>query len=95
VEDNLQGYRNSDVTAKARKFKGKKLMLIHGTADDNVHFQQTMMLTRALEEANVLFRQNAYPDESHGIVSLRPHFYRTLTDFILNDCFDLDRRVKK
>jgi len=32
VEDNLQGYHDSDITTKARKCKGKKLMLIHGTA---------------------------------------------------------------
>ena len=55
--------------------------------DDNVHYQQTMMLTRALEEADVLFQELAYPDENHGLVGLRPHFYHTLSNFMLNDCF--------
>ncbi len=62
------------------------LILIH-LSDDNVHYQQTMMVTRALEEEDVLFQQIAYPDENHGIVGLRPHFYHTLSNFILNDCF--------
>ena len=86
-DDNLRGYRASDVTSKAAKFRNKKLLLVHGTADDNVHYQQTMMLTRALEENDVLFQQLSYPDENHGIVSLRPHFYHSLTNFILNTCF--------
>ena len=105
--DNLKGYRASDVTAKAEKFRNKKLLIVHGTAgktfcqfklnvsmenfffvpDDNVHYQQSMMLTRALEEADVLFQQLSYPDENHGIVGLRPHFHHALSNFILNDCF--------
>ena len=59
-------------------------------ADDNVHYQQTMMLTRSLEESDVLFQQLAYPDENHGIVGLRPHFYHTLSNFVLNDCFGMN-----
>jgi len=86
-EDNLAGYQRSDVTAKARKLANKKYLMVHGTADDNVHYQQSMMLARAMEEADVLFRQLSYPDEAHGLVGLRPHFYHALTDFLLNDCF--------
>jgi len=86
--DNLQGYKDSDVTAKAAKLKNKKFLIVHGTADDNVHYQQSMMLTRALEEADVLFQQLSYPDEDHGIVGLRRHFYHALSNFILNDCFN-------
>jgi len=86
-EDNLAGYQRSDVTAKARKLSNKKYLMVHGTADDNVHYQQSMMLARAMEEADVLFRQLSYPDEAHGLVGLRPHFYHALTDFLLNDCF--------
>jgi len=86
--DNLEGYKASDITAKAEKLKGKKYLMVHGTADDNVHYQQSMMLTRALEEADVLFQQLSYPDENHGIVGLRPHFYHALSNFILNDCFN-------
>jgi fermentation-respiration switch protein FrsA (DUF1100 family) len=41
----------------ASKLRGKKLLMVHGTADDNVHYQQSMMMTRALEEADVLFQQ--------------------------------------
>ena len=46
-----------------------------------------MIKQRALEEADVLFQQLSYPDENHGLVGLRPHFYHSLSNFILNDCF--------
>lgn len=114
-DDNLDGYRISDVTSQARRLKNKKLLLVHGTAgmhiftflashkplymhfflDDNVHYQQSMMLTRALEEADVLFQQLSYPDENHGLVGLRPHFYHALSNFILNDCFGKNEAFKK
>ena len=51
-------------------------------------------MARALEEADVLFQQLSYPDENHGIVGLRPHFYHSLSNFILNDCFDKNEVVK-
>ena len=93
-DDNLAGYQASDVTSMAKKLSNKKFLMVHGTADDNVHYQQSMMLSRALEEADVLFRQISYPDEGHGLVGLRPHFYHTLTDFLINDCFQRNKVVK-
>ena len=47
----------------------------------------------ALEEADILFRQHAYPDEDHGIFSYHTHLYHSLTDFFLNDCF-AERKTK-
>merc|ERR1712029_524438 len=64
------------------------------TPDDNVHYQQSMMFSRALEEEDVLFRQISYPDEAHGLVGLRPHFYHTLTDFLINDCFQRNEVIR-
>ena len=55
-DDNLAGYQASDVTAKAKKLANKKYLMVHGTADDNVHYQQSMMFARAMEEADVLFK---------------------------------------
>ena len=40
-----------------------------------------------IEATLTSFRQLSYPDEAHGLVGLRPHFYHALTDFLLNDCF--------
>ena len=54
-DDNLAAYESSDVTRMADNFRGKKFFLIHGTADDNVHYQQSMMLARVLEKADILF----------------------------------------
>ena len=42
-------------------------MLNHGVADDNVHYQHSMLLTRALEENDIQFVQHSYPDENHSL----------------------------
>ena len=42
-------------------------MLNHGVADDNVHFQHSMLLVKELEEHDVQFVQHSYPDENHGL----------------------------
>ncbi|XP_050438092.1 venom dipeptidyl peptidase 4 isoform X2 [Adelges cooleyi] len=86
ITENGQGYRNGSLLTHVEKMRDKKYMLIHGTFDDNVHYQQSMMLSAELEHKVILFRQQSYPDESHGLSSVRPHVYRTIGSFFM-DCF--------
>jgi len=62
---------------------------VHGNADDNVHYQQSMILSRALEQNDVMFQQLSYPDENHGIngAGMRRHLYHSLEKFLFSDCF--------
>lgn len=57
VSDNLEGYENARLTKLADKLRNKKYMLVHGTLDDNVHYQQGMLLARTLERQDILFKQ--------------------------------------
>lgn len=84
--DNRAGYRKAQLTNKVENLRHKLFLLIHGTLDDNVHYQQSMILSRALEENDILFRQQSYTDEEHGIVNRQPHLYHTLQNF-LEECF--------
>ncbi|VVC29748.1 Hypothetical protein CINCED_3A012805 [Cinara cedri] len=84
--DNAVNYKNASLLTHAEKIRNKKYMLIHGTYDDNVHYQQSMMLSMELERRVILFRQQSYPDESHGLSSVRNHVYKTISSFLL-DCF--------
>ena len=88
-EDNPRGYNSSTPLWNISNLKNKKYYLIHGTHDDNVHYQQSMLLSAALEEADVLFRQQSYPDQDHSIGDYRKHLYHSLTAFFTEDCFQL------
>ncbi|XP_060074300.1 dipeptidyl peptidase 4-like isoform X3 [Ylistrum balloti] len=87
-EDNPDGYNLSNVSKNAKNFKSAKFMLIHGTGDDNVHFQNSAQLMRALVEENVYFRSQIYTDQQHGLDggNSRRHLYETMEDF-LKECF--------
>lgn len=86
--DNSVGYANSTLMRFIGNIKAynKSYMLVHGTRDDNVHFQQGMMLARALERNDIMFREITYPDEDHSLAGVRPHLYHSLEKFF-SECF--------
>lgn len=85
-QENPSGYDSNSPTTHAQLMKGKFLM-IHGTADDNVHFQNAMEFSEALIQNRKKFEFMAYPDKNHGIYggSTRYHLYQKMTDFILEN----------
>jgi dipeptidyl-peptidase-4 len=64
--DNVGGYREGSPVTHAGKLKGN-LMIIHGTADDNVHYQNFELLANELIKNNKLFSMLSYPMRDHGI----------------------------
>lgn len=85
-QENPSGYDNNSPTNHAHLLKGKFLM-IHGTADDNVHFQNAMEFSEALIQNNKQFDFMAYPDKNHGIYggNTRKQLYQYMTNYILNN----------
>lgn len=57
LTDNPDGYRNSSLLGRVEGLRNKQFYLVHGTADDNVHFQQSMELAARLERADIEFEQ--------------------------------------
>lgn len=55
--DNPHGYERSQLLNKVDNIKTKMYYLIHGTLDDNVHYQQSLLLAKVLEQKDILFRQ--------------------------------------
>lgn len=66
LSENARGYHDGSPINYARNLKGQ-LMIIHGTADDNVHYQSFEMLVNELIKDNKLFYMMSYPMRSHGI----------------------------
>ncbi|MGO4709181.1 S9 family peptidase [Chryseobacterium sp. 2TAF14] len=85
-QENPAGYDENSPTTYANLLKGK-FLLIHGTADDNVHFQNSMEFSEALIQNKKQFEFMAYPDKNHGIYGgqTRPQLYQKMTDFILEN----------
>ncbi|XP_076651634.1 dipeptidyl peptidase 10 isoform X1 [Halictus rubicundus] len=86
VVSNYKGYAESDVYEKVESLRDKMFYLVHGTADDNVQFQQSMALARHLAKKGILFRQQVYPDVSHSLAGVKGHLYLSMAQF-LDDCF--------
>jgi dipeptidyl-peptidase-4 len=83
-QENTSGYDENSPLNFADFLKGD-FLLVHGSGDDNVHFQNTMRLTNALIEANKPFDMAIYPDRTHGIYrgkNTRLHLYKKMTTFI-------------
>lgn len=80
------GYDENSPLTHADKLKGKYL-LIHGTADDNVHFQNAVEMVSALQKAGKHFDMMMYPDRNHGIYggNTRLHLYTLMTNYILEN----------
>ncbi|XP_043501996.1 venom dipeptidyl peptidase 4 isoform X1 [Polistes fuscatus] len=85
-EDNLKGYNETDISRRVEGIRGKKFMLIHGTGDDNVHYQQSLALAKSLEESDILFEQITYTDEAHALYHVLPHLYHSMDRF-WSECF--------
>ncbi|MGD1917199.1 MAG: prolyl oligopeptidase family serine peptidase, partial [Phycisphaerales bacterium] len=78
-QDNPDGYVRTSAIEGAANLHGR-LLIAHGTIDDNVHVQNSIMLIAALQRANKLFETAIYPGSRHGIWSRQ---YRMLQwDFI-------------
>ena len=83
-QDNPEGYKNSSPLYDADQIEGK-FFIIHGTGDDNVHFQNSVEMVDQLIEADKDFKTLFYPNRAHGISggNTRRHLYRNITDFVM------------
>ena len=83
-KENPTGYHDNSPVYFADKLKGNYL-LIHGTADDNVHFQNSVEMSNALIKANKQYDTYYYPNRNHGIYgdNARIHLYTKMTNFLL------------
>jgi dipeptidyl-peptidase 4 len=82
-QENPRGYDDNSPVNHVDKLKGN-LLLVHGTGDDNVHFQNSVALEEALIKANKQFQSFYYPNRNHGIYggNTRLHLYQMMTNFL-------------
>ncbi|WP_421775130.1 S9 family peptidase [Gracilimonas sp.] len=83
---NPEGYNEGAPITKVDQITGNYL-LIHGTGDDNVHFQNCVEMIDALIEADVEFETMIYPNKAHSIYggNARKHLYRLMSDFVFEN----------
>ncbi len=87
-QENFEGYEKTSPLAHAAQLDGR-LLLVSGTADDNVHFQNSLQFSEALVQANKQFDMQFYTNRDHSIYgcNTRLHLYTKVIDF-------LDRNLK-
>jgi len=84
--ENASGYDDNSPINFVKDLKGKYL-LVHGSADDNVHYQNSMDMITALTNANVQFDMFIYPNKDHGIYggNTRNHLFSMLLNYTLRN----------
>ena len=80
-QENPEGYDNNSPIHFADRLKGK-LLIAHGTGDDNVHIQNTYEMVSALTRCNKPFDLMIYPDQNHGMGSGRNHLMRKCIEYV-------------
>jgi dipeptidyl-peptidase-4 len=82
-QENPDGYDDNSPLSHADQIKGN-FLLIHGSADDNVHFQNTMEFSERMVQAGVQFDMAAYTNRNHGIHggNTSMHLYTKMTNFL-------------
>lgn len=85
-QENAGGYDDNSPVNHADKLKGK-FLLIHGSADDNVHYQNSMEFITALVKANKQFDLFIYPNKNHGIYggNTRNHLYTMMLEYTIKN----------
>lgn len=85
-QENAKGYDDNSPINFAKDLQGK-YFLIHGAADDNVHYQNSMEMISALVKANKQFDLFIYPNKNHGIYggNTRNHLFNMIHDYILKE----------
>lgn len=84
-QENMEDFVNGSPITYAKDLEGN-LLIIHGTADDNVHYQSAELLINELIKENKQFEMMAYPNRSHGISegeNTSRHLYNLITDYII------------
>ncbi len=84
--ENASGYDDNSPVNHVSKLKGK-LLLVHGSADDNVHFQNSMEFITAMVNANKQFDLFVYPNKNHGIYggNTRNHLFTMMLNYTLEN----------
>jgi dipeptidyl-peptidase-4 len=85
-QENPSGYDDNSPINFVKNIKGK-YFIIHGSADDNVHYQNTMEMINALTKVNVQFDMFIYPNKNHGIYggNTRNHLYTMMLNYTLKN----------
>jgi len=81
-EQNPIGYKNSsclDIPQNITQTKSK-LILIHGTADDNVHSLNTFQFIKKLIKSEITFDSMFYPDETHSLIRSSKHLLKSIVE---------------
>ena len=87
-QENMEDYVKGSAITYAKNLVGH-LLLIHGTGDDNVHYQNTEMLVNELIKDNKVFEMMAYPNRSHGLyegIGSYRHITTIFLDFLKRNC---------
>jgi dipeptidyl-peptidase-4 len=87
VEENPEGFKNGSPINHAKNLEGN-LLIVHGTGDDNVHYQGTEKLINELIKYNKYFTMMAYPNRSHSIregEGTTLHIYELLTRYLMTN----------
>lgn len=87
-QENMADYINGSPISHVKNLRGH-LLVIHGTGDDNVHYQGTEMLINALVKSNKQFQMMAYPNRTHSISEgegTRAHLSNLFTAFLRQYC---------